>query len=191
MRCAESDSSTMAPANMAVSLITRRPAPDNRGKPNSPLPRLGTHTSGVVIRNDKVPMVIMMARISPMIPIRGKNNPKKYSDGTDQGSQAVGESVCSVCLMPFPVLDHIGSFRVFVFLVFRGLFIVEKTHEWTVGNERYNPVSLVVIVFQTSDTKMMSMATRVSFMPKPLLDAAIVKKRRMNFVTCSFILFLN
>ena len=53
--------------------------------------------------------------------------------------------------MPFPVLDHVGSFRVFVFLVFRGLFVVEKTHEWTVGNERYNPVSLVVIVFQTSD----------------------------------------
>ena len=79
MRCAESDSSTMAPANIAVSLITRRPAPDNRGKPNSPLPRLGTHTSGVVTRNDKVPMVIMMARISPMIPIRGKNNPKKTS----------------------------------------------------------------------------------------------------------------
>ena len=44
-----------------------------------------------------------------------------------------------------------GPFRIFVFLVFRGLFVVEEAHEWTVGNERYNPVGLVVIVFQASD----------------------------------------
>ena len=74
---AESASSVMAPANITVSLITNLPAPDNSGKPCSPLPKSGTQHSGVVIRKDSVPMVIMIQSNSPKIPILGENITKK------------------------------------------------------------------------------------------------------------------
>ena len=64
---------------IAVSLITNLPAPDNKGKPYSPLPKLGTQTSGVVTRNDKVPIVIIMANDAPIKPILGKKIPRKVS----------------------------------------------------------------------------------------------------------------
>ena len=71
IRCAESDSTTIAPASIAVSFITNRPAPDNNGKPNSPLPRLGTQTSGVVTKKDNVPNVMIIAHPAPTKPIFG------------------------------------------------------------------------------------------------------------------------
>ena len=59
-----------------MSLITSRPAPESNGKPNSPLPRLGTHTSGVVTRKDSVPSVMIMANVSPISPTFGKKIPR-------------------------------------------------------------------------------------------------------------------
>ena len=76
---AESDSTTMAPASMAVSLITSLPAPVNRGKPCSPLPKSGTQTSGVVTRNESVPNVMMIANPAPASPILEENIPKNVS----------------------------------------------------------------------------------------------------------------
>ena len=77
IRCAESESTTIMPASIAVSLITNRPPPDNNGKPNSPLPRLGTQTSGVVTKKDNVPNVMIMASPAPIKPIFGEKIPKK------------------------------------------------------------------------------------------------------------------
>ena len=70
--CAQSESTTIAPAMIAVSFITNRPAPDNNGKPNSPLPRLGTQTSGVVTKKDNVPNVMIIANPAPTKPIFGE-----------------------------------------------------------------------------------------------------------------------
>lgn len=64
-RCDESDNNTTALARITMSLITNRPAPDSNGKPNSPLPKSGTQTSGVVTRKESVPSVMIMARVSP------------------------------------------------------------------------------------------------------------------------------
>ena len=76
MRCAQSASTTTAPARIAVSLITNRPAPDNKGNPCSPLPKSGTQHSGVVTRNESVPKVINMTRPVPTKPIFGNQMPK-------------------------------------------------------------------------------------------------------------------
>lgn len=57
--------------------ITNRPAPDNNGKPNSPLPRLGTQTSGVVTKKDNVPNVMIIANPAPTKPIFGEKMPRK------------------------------------------------------------------------------------------------------------------
>ena len=48
--CAQSENTTIAPAMIAVSFITSLPAPVSSGNPCSPLPKSGTHTSGVVTR---------------------------------------------------------------------------------------------------------------------------------------------
>ena len=61
---------------MAVSFITNLPAPVNKGKPNSPLPRLGTHTSGVVTRKESVPRVMIMASPAPTKPTFGQKMPR-------------------------------------------------------------------------------------------------------------------
>lgn len=45
--CAQSENTTIAPAMIAVSFITSLPAPVSSGNPCSPLPKSGTHTSGV------------------------------------------------------------------------------------------------------------------------------------------------
>ena len=74
---AVSESSTTAPARIAVSFITSRPAPESNGNPYSPLPRSGTQTSGVVTRNDSVPRVIITASTSPARPMRAEKNPRK------------------------------------------------------------------------------------------------------------------
>ena len=77
IRCAQSDNTTIAPAMIAVSFITSRPAPVSKGKPCSPLPKSGTHTSGVVTRNESVPNVIMIASPEPIKPIFGEKIPRK------------------------------------------------------------------------------------------------------------------
>src|SRR5262249_2899016 len=62
---AESARVTSAAPIMIASLITKRPAPDSSGKPCSGLPRGGTQTSAVVIRNDRVTNDITQTRKLP------------------------------------------------------------------------------------------------------------------------------
>ena len=52
--CAQSENTTIAPAMIAVSFITSLPTPVSSGNPCSPLPKSGTHTSGVVTRKESV-----------------------------------------------------------------------------------------------------------------------------------------
>ena len=75
IRCAQSDKTTTADAKIQTSLITNRPAPVNNGNPCSPLPRSGTHASGVVTRNDRVPKVIKMTNPVPTKPTFGNHIP--------------------------------------------------------------------------------------------------------------------
>ena len=70
--CAQSESTTIAPAMIAVSFITSLPAPLSSGNPCSPLPKSGTHTSGVVTRKESVPTVMIMASPAPTRPILGR-----------------------------------------------------------------------------------------------------------------------
>ena len=94
IRCAESDSTTIAPASIAVSFITNRPAPDNNGKPNSPLPRLGTQTSGVVTKKDNVPNVMIIANPAHQTDLRRENAEESQdTDRHDQDSQATREAI--------------------------------------------------------------------------------------------------
>ena len=86
MRCAQSDSTTNAPARIAVSLITSLPAPESNGNPCSPLPKSGTQHSGVVTRNDSVPNVIRMTRPDPTKPILGNQMPKSVNTPNDMMS---------------------------------------------------------------------------------------------------------
>ncbi len=60
-----------------MSLITKRPAPESSGNPNSPEPKLGTQHSGVVTKNESVPKVIIITNKSPKIPILGVATPNK------------------------------------------------------------------------------------------------------------------
>ena len=46
------------PGNDCRIFITSLPAPVSSGNPCSPLPKSGTHTSGVVTRKESVPIVI-------------------------------------------------------------------------------------------------------------------------------------
>lgn len=75
-----SDNTTIAPARIAISLMTKRPAPDSKGNPCSPLPKSGTQTSGVVTRKESVPMVMITAKTAPINPIFGKKMPRKVRD---------------------------------------------------------------------------------------------------------------
>lgn len=74
MRWALSLRSTTAPASIAVSLITRRPAPLRKGKPSAHSPaalaasEAVTQVSGVVMRKLRVPIVMMIQSTSPTIP---------------------------------------------------------------------------------------------------------------------------
>ena len=71
-----SERTTTAPARIAISLMTRRPAPVSKGNPCSPLPKSGTHTSGVVTRKDKVPNVMTIASPAPTKPVFGETMPQ-------------------------------------------------------------------------------------------------------------------
>ena len=79
IRRAQSDKTTIADANIQTSLITNRPAPVNNGNPCSPLPRSGTHASGVVTRKDKVPKVIKMTSPVPTKPTFGNHIPNSVN----------------------------------------------------------------------------------------------------------------
>ena len=68
--CAQSENTTIAPAMIAVSFITSLPAPVSSGNPCSPLPKSGTHTSGVVTRKESVPIVMIMAE-KPFLKLYG------------------------------------------------------------------------------------------------------------------------
>ena len=74
--CAQSENTTIAPAMIAVSFITSLPAPVSSGNPCSPLPKSGTHTSGVVTRKESVPIVMIIASPAPTRPILGEKIPK-------------------------------------------------------------------------------------------------------------------
>ena len=87
IRLAQSTNTTQAPARIAVSLITKRPAPDSNGKPCSPLPKSGTQHSGVVIKKESVPMVIRMTKVAPTIPTRGNQMPKSVKMPNDMMSK--------------------------------------------------------------------------------------------------------
>ena len=51
-------------------------ARQQRWNPCSPLPKSGTHTSGVVTRKDKVPNVMTIASPAPTKPVFGEKMPK-------------------------------------------------------------------------------------------------------------------
>ena len=74
--CAQSENTTIAPVMIAVSFITSLPAPVSSGNPCSPLPKSGTHTSGVVTRKESVPIVMIIASPAPTRPILGEKIPK-------------------------------------------------------------------------------------------------------------------
>ena len=38
-----------------------------------------------------------------------------------------------------------------MFFIFRSIFRIEKTHEWTVGDKRNNSVGFIMEVFQSAD----------------------------------------
>ena len=69
--------------------MTRRPAPVSKGNPCSPLPKSGTHTSGVVTRKDKVPNVMTIASPAPTKPVFGEKmksemaEPGRPKDGAE------------------------------------------------------------------------------------------------------------
>lgn len=81
--CAQSANTTMAEARIHVSLMTNLPAPVSSGKPCSPLPRSGTQASGVVTRNDSVPIVMRMTKPEPTKPIFGNHMPKRVKIPND------------------------------------------------------------------------------------------------------------
>ena len=87
MRWAPSANTTTAPARIAGSLITKRPAPVNNGKPCSPLPKSGTQHSGVVTRKESVPKVINMTSPDPTKPILGNQMPKSVKMPNDMMSK--------------------------------------------------------------------------------------------------------
>ena len=66
-----------------MSFNTNLPAPESRGNPCSPLPKSGTQHSGVVTKNDSVPIVITITSSSPKIPILGVKIPNRVKTPID------------------------------------------------------------------------------------------------------------
>gem|GEM_PF-4449540 len=60
--------------------MTNLPAPDNKGKPCSSLPKFGTYASGVVIRNESVTSDIPKVSTPPTSPILGNQIPSKVKN---------------------------------------------------------------------------------------------------------------
>ena len=83
IRCAQSANTTTAPARIHTSLMTSRPAPVSNGNPCSPLPKSGTHVSGVVTRKDSVPNVMIMTSPEPTKPILGNQIPNNVKIPND------------------------------------------------------------------------------------------------------------
>ena len=133
--------------------MTRRPAPVSRGNPCSPLPKSGTHTSGVVTRKDKVPNVMTIASPAPTKPVFGEKMPKKRQD-TDphnQNTQSMREPISIVLFMP-QVLRFIEfAFFQLIFFIFRSILSIKETHKGTVRHKRHNSFGFIVPEFQTTN----------------------------------------
>src|SRR5690554_6604500 len=79
--CAQSDAQISPAVIIITSFNTNLPAPDKYGNPNSGVgkspPRLGTYTSGVVIKNVSVTSDIPKVKSPPIIPILADHIPRR------------------------------------------------------------------------------------------------------------------
>ena len=101
--CAQSENTTIAPAMIAVSFITSLPAPVSSGNPCSPLPKSGTHTSGVVTRKESVPIVMIIASPAPTRPILGEKIPKNVRIPVREAVRVVFHMPLMFGLVEFPL----------------------------------------------------------------------------------------
>ena len=121
--------------------MTRRPAPVSRGNPCSPLPKSGTHTSGVVTRKDKVPSVMTIASPAPTKPIFGEN----------QNTQSMRKPISIVLFMPLVLRFIEFAFFQLIFFIFRSVLGIKETHKGTVRHKRHNSFGFIIPEFQTAN----------------------------------------
>ena len=138
---------------MAVSFITNLPAPVNKGKPNSPLPRLGTHTSGVVTRKESVPRVMIIASPAPTSPTFGQKDAEecKDTDAHNKNTQSVRKTIRIILLVPLMLHGIKFSFFQLILFIVGSIVCIEEAHKRAVCHKRYDAFRFIIPELQPAD----------------------------------------